>query len=175
MFSFESYNSTCVQFVTDWFKKVRLLNDFAAHDDHLPLIFVRGILMHAVSSCEFLSKVVKELTPSGQKASDIAMLRQISIQKSILTDHRDHLARQGKTLCNNMAAFDADQYPDYAIFVAQCDASGGLPERIFSQFDRAAKLPHASQKLIVSSLTEPAPTGVPLASLLAHGRSPDSR
>ena len=54
-FSFESYNSKRVQFVTDWFKKLRLLNDFSIQDDHLAFIFVRGILMYAVSSCEFLS------------------------------------------------------------------------------------------------------------------------
>ena len=129
MFSFESYNGTRVQFVTDWFKKLRLLNDFATRDDHLPFIFVRGILMHTISSCEFLSKIVKEPKPSGQKASDVAMLRQISIQESILTDWRDHLVRQGKT---NMTAFDADQNPDYAIFVAQCDASDVFLTAFFS-------------------------------------------
>ena len=79
-----------------------------------------------------------------------------------------------------MTAFDADQDPDYAIFVAQRDASGRLLDRIFSKFDRATKtpwtkLPHASWKLIVSSLTEPAPTGVPSTSSLAPGRPPDSR
>ena len=130
--SFESYNGTRVQFVTDWFKKLRLLNDFVAHDDHLPFIFFCGILMHAISSCKFLSKVVKELQPSGHKASDVATLRQVSIQESILTDRRDHLARQGKTRRTNMTGFDAEWDPDYAIFVAQRDASGCLPERIFS-------------------------------------------
>ena len=78
-----------------------------------------------------------------------------------------------------MTAFDAEHDPDYAIFVAQRDASRRLPEHIFSQFYRAAKtawtkLPHASWKLIVSSLTEPATTGVPSASSLASGRPPDS-
>ena len=131
IFSFETYNGTRVQFVMDWFKKLRLLNDFATHDDHLPFIFVCGILMYAVSSYEFLSKVVKEATPSGKKASDVAMLRQISIQESIITDHRDQLVCQGKTRRTNMTAFDADQDPDYAIFVAQHDASGRLPGSIF--------------------------------------------
>ena len=92
-FSFESYNGTRVQFVTDWFKKLRLLKYFAIQDDHLVFIFVCGILMHDVSSCEFLSKVVKVATPSGHKAYDVAMLQQISIQEAILTDCRDHLAR----------------------------------------------------------------------------------
>ena len=79
-----------------------------------------------------------------------------------------------------MTAFDADHDPDYAIFVAQRDASGRLPDRIFSQFDRAAKtawtkLPHASRKLIVSSLTEPTSPGVPPVPSFASGRSPPSR
>ena len=64
-FSFESYSRTRVQFVTNWFKKLRLLNDFAIQDDHLSFIFVCVILMYAVSSCGFLLKVVKEATPSG--------------------------------------------------------------------------------------------------------------
>ena len=140
MFSFESYNGTRVQFVTDWFKKLRLLNDFATRDDHLPFIFVRGILMHTISSCEFLSKIVKEPKPSGQKASDVAMLRQISIQESILTNHCDQLARQGKTRRTNMTAFDADQDPDYAIFVAQRDASRRLPTAFFRNFSVPPKL-----------------------------------
>ena len=84
-----------------------------------------------------------------------------------------------------MTTFDAAQDLDYAIFVAQRDASGHLLERVFLQFDRAAKtawtkLPHASRKLIlVSSLTEPAPIGVPSASSfapgVAPGRPPDPR
>ena len=69
---------------------------------------------------------------------------------------------------------------DYAIFIAQRDASGHLPDHIFLQFDSAAKtawtkLPHASQKLIVSLLTEPASPGVPSASSFASGRPPYSR
>ena len=108
------------------------------------------------------------------------MFRQSSIQESIITDCRDHLARQGKTRRTNMTTFDVDQDPDYAIFFARRDASGHLPERIFLQFDRATKtawtkLPDASQKLIVSSLTEPPSPRVPSASSFASGRSPDSR
>ena len=77
-----------------------------------------------------------------------------------------------------MSAFDVDQDPDYVIYVAQHDASSRLPDRIFSQFDRAAKtawtkLPHASWKLIVSSLTEPASPGVPLVPSFVSGRPPN--
>ena len=80
MFPFESYNSSHLQFVTDWFKKLRLLNDFATHDDHLPFIFVRDILIHAVSSCEFLSKVVKEAKPSVR-----SVFRSLSLLTVVIT------------------------------------------------------------------------------------------
>ena len=179
-FSFESYNGTRVQFVTNWFKKLRFLNDFAIQDDHLTFIFVCGILMYAVSSCEFLFKVVKEAIPSDHKASNVAMLRQISIQEAILTDHRDNLACQGKTRRTHMNAFNIDHNPDYANYVTQRDASGRLPDQIFSQFNRVAKtawtkLPYASQKIIVSSLTEPASTGIPSVPSFASGQSPNPR
>ena len=77
------------------------------------------------------------------------MLWQLSIQEAILADQRDNLAWQGKTRQTNMTAIDATDDPDYAIFMAQRDASGRLPDCMFSQFDCAAKtawtkLPHAS-------------------------------
>ena len=90
--------------------------------------------MYAVSSCELLSKVVKEAKPLGTKASDIGMLRQASIQEAILSDRRDNLARQGKTQRTSMTAIDAADDPEYAIFMAHKFAQRKFGNAVVSSY-----------------------------------------
>jgi hypothetical protein len=172
--SIRTYNGTRVEFVTEWFERLRLLNEISIRDYSYD--FARTVLLSGLTGDSDLPDCFTELVITDNDVVDIQFMKKYIIHKASLYDRRDDLLRGAKRVPSSRAANTThlrDLYPnedldvlqdihDYAIHRTQRtpNPASRLPDSIFSTLDHADKaawrrLSEATRIKVLASQPDP--------------------
>ena len=91
--SLKNYAGTRVEFITDFFDKVRLSNKFAEQDEHnMGYITIWGLLATAVNGDKYLPGSFADCQSTGVGAVKVAALKSHIIPEASLYDSKSNLA-----------------------------------------------------------------------------------
>ena len=162
-----THTGTRVEFISNWFDNVCLLNDNADPNDQLGFVLTRSLILSAVANDVDLANSVKFVTPTGHRAKDLEALKRDLIESAALADGKDTLMKKTRRV-HVTEINDCVDNLEYKIFLANRDPGARLPASIFDKFDKTARsawiqIPSEARKLIVASIDDSGSTNTTLS------------
>jgi len=102
--SLKNYSGTIVEFITEFFEKVRVFNEYAETDEHMGYITIQGLHATAVNHDNNLPGCFADCNPTGVRAVQVEALKAHMISVASIYDSKSNFAQSGIKSRNDIKA-----------------------------------------------------------------------